>query len=74
MKNLKNVKTFSPQMCIKIHMDFKTILYPDVPNLLLKCQESVEKIYFLLSVFPCRGTSLDNNPSFSLHPFLTPAG
>ena len=35
MKNMKNVKTFSPQIWSIIHKDFKILLYPDVPKLFL---------------------------------------
>lgn len=35
MKNVKNVKSFSLQILIKIHINFKSILYPDTLKLLL---------------------------------------
>ena len=35
MKNMKNVKTFSSQIWIKIHKDLKIILYPGVSKLFL---------------------------------------
>lgn len=35
MKILKNVQSFPLQISMKIHIDFKAILYPDIPKLLL---------------------------------------
>lgn len=46
MKNLKNVKSFSLQIWIKIHMDFRVILYPDIPKLLLSYISGISEELF----------------------------
>ena len=63
MKNMKNVKTFSSQIWIKTHKDFKTIPYPDVPKLFLGKMLGIHRCLFpSLCVSGFLGDSVVKNP------------